>query len=217
MQGFQDVKHFIQGLHDAIINLIPTKVSQLTNDAGYKTTDTWNQLEGATSDADGVAGYVPAPKAGDQNKVLHGDGTWSAAGSGTGDVTAVDPGTVTDPVSPYYTKTETDEAIKNNKPDLSGYYTKEEIDGFQTRKEATLLAANWQGTAAPFTYDLGESYKDKAIFIGLNGASATEEQIESATAAQMLGGNGSIIYAFGDKPEIDLSVIILSFKGGTTL
>ena len=32
---------------------------------------------GATSSADGVAGRVPAPDAGDENKYLRGDGTWS--------------------------------------------------------------------------------------------------------------------------------------------
>lgn len=35
-------------------------------------------FSGATASADGVSGFVPAPEAGDQNKVLKGDGTWSA-------------------------------------------------------------------------------------------------------------------------------------------
>ena len=38
-------------------------------------------MEGATASADGASGLVPKPLAGDQNKVLKGDGTW-------GDVTA---------------------------------------------------------------------------------------------------------------------------------
>ena len=40
MQSFQDIEHFVKTLSAAIKKKIPTKVSQLTNDAGYKTTDT---------------------------------------------------------------------------------------------------------------------------------------------------------------------------------
>lgn len=40
MQNFQDIEHFVKTLSAAIKKKIPTKVSQLTNDAGYKTTDT---------------------------------------------------------------------------------------------------------------------------------------------------------------------------------
>ena len=37
-------------------------------------------MEGATSALDGKGGYVPAPQAGDEDKVLKGDGTWGMAG-----------------------------------------------------------------------------------------------------------------------------------------
>ena len=37
-------------------------------------------MEGATSALDGKGGYVPAPQAGDEDKVLKGDGTWGTAG-----------------------------------------------------------------------------------------------------------------------------------------
>lgn len=40
-----------------------------------------NAMTGATSGAAGTAGVVPAPAAGDQNKVLLGNGTWSALGA----------------------------------------------------------------------------------------------------------------------------------------
>lgn len=43
---------------------------------------------GATSQADGVAGRVPAPESGDENKFLRGDGTWADASAGS-DVTGV--------------------------------------------------------------------------------------------------------------------------------
>lgn len=38
-----------------------------------------DDFTGATSSTDGVAGLVPAPEAGEQNKFLRGDGTWSDA------------------------------------------------------------------------------------------------------------------------------------------
>ena len=37
-------------------------------------------FDGATASADGSQGLVPAPEAGDQDKVLKGDGTWGTAG-----------------------------------------------------------------------------------------------------------------------------------------
>ena len=37
-------------------------------------------MEGATAGTDGKGGYVPAPQAGDEDKVLKGDGTWGTAG-----------------------------------------------------------------------------------------------------------------------------------------
>jgi len=40
MESFQDIEHFVKTLSAAIKKKIPTKVSQLTNDVGYKTTDT---------------------------------------------------------------------------------------------------------------------------------------------------------------------------------
>ena len=40
MQNFQDIEHFVKTLSAAIKKKIPTKVSQLANDVGYKTTDT---------------------------------------------------------------------------------------------------------------------------------------------------------------------------------
>jgi hypothetical protein len=36
-----------------------------------------SEMIGATSTSNGAAGYVPAPKIGDQNKFLRGDGTWA--------------------------------------------------------------------------------------------------------------------------------------------
>ena len=40
-------------------------------------TNTWIALKGATSSADGTAGYAPAPTAGASNRYLRSDGTWA--------------------------------------------------------------------------------------------------------------------------------------------
>ena len=42
---------------------------------------------GADANNDGAAGLVPAPKAGDENKFLRGDGTWAEVTGGTTDLT----------------------------------------------------------------------------------------------------------------------------------
>lgn len=43
-------------------------------------------MTGATSSTPGLAGLVPAPAAGDEDKVLKGDGTWGTAGAPVGNV-----------------------------------------------------------------------------------------------------------------------------------
>lgn len=43
------------------------------------TDTTYTHFTGATSSADGTQGLVPGPLTGDQDKVLHGDGTWKDA------------------------------------------------------------------------------------------------------------------------------------------
>ena len=40
-------------------------------------TNTWTAFQGATSDAAGTAGYVPAPSAGESNRYFRSDGTWA--------------------------------------------------------------------------------------------------------------------------------------------
>lgn len=50
--------------------------NQATNVTAALTDTTYSDFTGATSSAAGAAGLVPAPAAGDEGKVLHGDGTW---------------------------------------------------------------------------------------------------------------------------------------------
>lgn len=45
-------------------------------------TNTWIAFKGATSSADGTAGYVPAPAKGQQTKFFRADGTWQTVSAG---------------------------------------------------------------------------------------------------------------------------------------
>lgn len=47
------------------------------SNAVFTDTNTWIALKGATSEADGTAGYAPAPTKGASNRYLRSDGTWS--------------------------------------------------------------------------------------------------------------------------------------------
>lgn len=53
----------------------------ITNNTISATDTTYTHFTGATASTDGVAGLVPAPVAGDEGKVLKGDGTWGTISS----------------------------------------------------------------------------------------------------------------------------------------
>lgn len=62
---------------------VPTNTSDLNNDSGFITSSSLpGDMTGATSQDAGTHGLVPAPSAGDENKVLSGAGTWVAVSSG---------------------------------------------------------------------------------------------------------------------------------------
>ena len=57
-----------------------TFTANASSNATISLTDTtYSAMTGATSSAAGTSGLTPAPAAGDQGKVLHGDGTWKDA------------------------------------------------------------------------------------------------------------------------------------------
>lgn len=59
---------------------VGTFTANASSDTTISLTDTtYSDFSGATSSAAGTHGLVPAPSAGDQEKVLHGDGTWKDA------------------------------------------------------------------------------------------------------------------------------------------
>lgn len=53
---------------------VPTKTSHLTNDSGFITVN--STFTGATASAAGTKGTVPAPAAGDTQKIIFGDAIW---------------------------------------------------------------------------------------------------------------------------------------------
>lgn len=58
--------------------ILPTKVSDLTNDSGFLTSVP--TMTGATASTNGTSGLVPAPTSGDIYKFLAGDGTYRSGG-----------------------------------------------------------------------------------------------------------------------------------------
>lgn len=53
----------------------PLQVVEKVNDV-IDALATGSFMKGATATENGEAGFVPAPIAGDENKMLHGDGSW---------------------------------------------------------------------------------------------------------------------------------------------
>ena len=81
------------------------------------------------------------------------------------------------------------------------------VGGFKSAKY-TLTASKWSGSSAPYSYDLGPTYGSNAI-IGFDSETGTEEQLEAASAANIQGSSSTKIYAFGDKPTVDIPIVII--------
>ena len=79
---------------------------------------------------------------------------------------------------------------------------------------ATLLAASWTGTSAPYTYTLAvngvTANSNQELLPALN---ITEEQLTALQAANIQDGgqaaNSITLTAFGDKPTIDLPIRVI--------
>lgn len=82
------------------------------------------------------------------------------------------------------------------------------------QKKATLQSANWAGNVAPYNYtlELEEATETNLIEI-VPQLNPTLEQYETWAEAGIAGGKQSVgnitLLAYGDKPEIDLPIIIL--------
>ena len=73
-----NINNGVYEINIATFDVDTTTISNLVNlDV---TVAPMGDMVGATSALDGKGGYVPAPQAGDEDKVLKGDGTWGTAG-----------------------------------------------------------------------------------------------------------------------------------------
>ena len=151
-------------------------------------------MTGATSSAAGAAGLVPAPGAGDEGKVLRGDGTWGAVDSS---------GSVRYDAAQALTDAQKAQARTNM-----------EAAAKTAERSASLTAAGWTGDAAPYTQAVSlEGVAATAhLIIGL-APTATAAQVAAAAAAQLLAtaqAAGSVtISAFGEKPTEALPILIM--------
>lgn len=69
--------NIIKGLSVSGKVITYTKLDGTTDTITTQDTNTWTAFKGATSSANGTAGYVPAPTKGNQDKFFKADGTWA--------------------------------------------------------------------------------------------------------------------------------------------
>lgn len=100
------------------------------------------------------------------------------------------------------------EYIRSGSGDSWGSWTAMDTTGSSKSLASTLLASGWQGSAAPYTYDLGSTYSNKSVMIGYDGTKYSEDSIAAASDADIVGGEGTVIYAYGEKPTVDIPIII---------
>jgi len=83
--------------------------------------------------------------------------------------------------------------------------------GGMSAQTSTLLAANWTGSTAPYEYDLGNTYANVDVVIGYDASSvdSTPEKMTAAAKAKIVGGDSTILFAYGRKPTVDIPVIII--------
>lgn len=72
----------------------------------------------------------------------------------------------------------------------------------------TLSKDNWTGEVAPYSYDLGTDYKEKIVELILDTQSMTEDDMAIVSECNIVGGEGSVMYALNEKPTIDIPVIV---------
>lgn len=80
-------------------------------------------------------------------------------------------------------------------------------------EDITLLASGWTGSDPPYSYTLSQATDTNMIFIDMAMPGLTEDQIRAISAANLSGSRGNIIYATGEKPEIDIPVRLVYLKG----
>lgn len=235
MESFQDIEHFVKTLSAAIKKKIPTKVSQLTNDVGYKTTDTTYKLSksgstvtltgsdgSTTSVTDDNATYssLKNPYSLDiQNNgttVASYDGSTAktanftnATTSANGLMSAADKSKLDGVASTYATKGELNDQISSVKAGA--------IDQI-----VNLTAAGWTGDAAPYSQTVNVTGMTDELLCELfsacpKAATVAEREAYNEAFALVASGyaetaDGSATFLVDEKPAIDIGVRIKSIS-----
>lgn len=235
MESFQDIEHFVKTLSAAIKKKIPTKVSQLTNDAGYKTTDTTYKLSksGSTVTLTGSDGSTTSvtddnttysslknPYSLDiqnnGNTVASYDGSTAktanftnATSSADGLMSAADKSKLDGVASTYATKGELNDQILSVKAGA--------IDQI-----VNLTAAGWTGDAAPYSQTVNVTGMTEDLLCELfsacpKSATVSERKTYNKAYAIVASGyaettDGSATFLVNEKPAIDIGVRIRSIS-----
>lgn len=152
-----------------------------------------NDMVGATASTPGVHGLVPAPAAGDQDKVLKGDGTWGTV-AGASDMTGATAGSagthglVPAPAAGDQNKFLSGDGTWKNAP--AGGHTIQNPSGTDMTQRAKLQFA---GT----------------------GVSVTDDSVNNKTVVQFTGGGGGILPHIVITSEVGATVTLVN--GGTTI
>lgn len=83
--------------------------------------------------------------------------------------------------------------------------------GSHVSMQMTLQASKWTGSSAPYSYDFGNDFSDRA-FVVAPADTASAEQVEDWYRGNILGGKGTVMYARGFKPTMDIPVNIIYIR-----
>ena len=237
MQNFQDIEHFVKTLSAAIKKKIPTKVSQLTNDVGYKTTDTNTTYKlsksGSTVTLTGSDGSITSVT--DDNATysslknpysldIQNNGTTVASYDGStaktanftnattsanGLMSAADKSKLDGVASTYATKGELNDQISSVKAGA--------IDQI-----VNLTAAGWTGDTAPYSQTVNVTGMTDELLCELfsacpKSATVAEREAYNEAFALVASGyaetaDGSATFLVDEKPAIDIGVRIKSIS-----
>lgn len=141
-------------------------------------------MVGATADTDGVRGFVPAPKAGDEAKALLGDGTW---------------GTV-DAIYTFKTEEEYNQAVINDEIPDGAKVVKEYDEQFINIPVDSEMS---DGSMNPVQNKVVKNYVDKLHGITLTGALTSGETVITLTDASITTDSTIDIYTdvYGVSPK----------------
>lgn len=144
-------------------------------------------FQGASSNANGEKGIVPQPMAGDENKVLHGDGTWKPVqgGGGGGSSNLAD-------LSDVDISNPTNGQVLRYNSSTGKWKNASSGGGGGSYTETTLF--DGQGGAAPATITLDDDYTnyDMLIFILLRSADSRWYKYERMVLTSNLSTGDSI-------------------------